>query len=260
MPLAAFGLAIVFGLGEAESVALLLMGMCPGGVTSTLFVYVCGANVTVSLVMTTLSTFAALFMMPLLLFAYARPPLTNSGDSKVSYVAIVVTLVIATVPALIGWRIRAKYAAFGEKLEHIATRLGFFLVVATIVAIFAWPVSGGAAGVTLKAIIVMFLLSPVGFALGYFTAYFLVGLDASLARTVSIETGIQQVGIAGAIAVNSFRGDQLQKMLSMMAIFGLFTFLFGLLWATILRACGPPPDEKSAKFELPKVLGGGTKS
>jgi len=233
MPLLAFSLSVAFGLGDAESIAILLVGMSPGGVTSTLFVYLCRANVTVSLVMTTLSTFAALFMMPLLLFVYARPPLASSNGSRVSYVAIVATLLVATAPAVLGWRVRRRFDGVGQVLETWATKVGFFLIVATLVAVFSWP-SGNSGGVTLKAVVVMFLLSPCGFALGY-TAARAAGLDLTLARTVSIETGIQQVGIAAAIAVNSFKGDTLHKMVSILAIFGLITFLDGIAWATLLR-------------------------
>jgi len=247
MPLLAFSLAVIFGLGDTESLALLLMGMCPGGVTSTLFVYCCRANVTISLVMTTLSNFAALFMMPLLLFVYARPPLVSGNKARVSFVTIIATLVVATTPAAFGWLLRRRKPKAGELLEKYATKFGFLTIVATLVVIFAWP-AGDTKGVTLKAVLVMFLLSPCGFALGYAFAS-LLGLDTQLARTVSIETGIQQVGIAAAIAVNSFKDDQLDKMVEMMAIFGLMTFLFGIAWAALLRAFGLPPLEEPSSEE-----------
>ena len=260
MPLLTFLLAVAFGLGDTESVALLLIGMSPGGVTSTLFCYLSECNVTVSLVMTTLSTFTALFMMPLLLFIYARPPLVSSNDSRISYLAIIVTLLIATIPAILGWRIRAKWARLGELLETWATRFGFGLIIITIIAIFAWQPSGGTAGVTGKSVIVMLLLCPCGFILGYGAASLIFGLDVVLARTVSIETGIQQVGIAGAIAVNSFSGSQLDKMVQIMAIFGAITFSYGLAWAAFLRWWGLPApvdatiddekNEKSSDVEL----------
>ncbi|KAJ8608735.1 hypothetical protein CTAYLR_007789 [Chrysophaeum taylorii] len=246
MPLLAFVLCVALGVGETESVALLLLGMSPGGVTSTLFVYGCGANVTVSLVMTTLSTFAALFMMPFLLFVYMRPPLVSSNDSRISYGSIFVTLVIATMPAIVGWRIRAVRPRIGEFLERWATRVGFALVIAATVAVGAWPGSDGHGGVTFKAVACTLLMAPCGFLLGYGAAA-VARLERVLARTVSIETGIQQVGIAGAIAVNSFDGNQLNKMVTLMVVFAAVTFVAGMVWTVILRSFDSDREDENDK-------------
>ena len=57
MPLITWGLICAFDLGDTEALSLMLCGMSPGGVTSTFFTYVSRANVTLSLLMTTCSTF-----------------------------------------------------------------------------------------------------------------------------------------------------------------------------------------------------------
>ena len=90
----------------------------------------------------------------------------------------------------------------------------------------------------------MALMCPVGFLLGYGFAKVVIGADARTARTVSMETGIQQVGIAGAIAIQTFKGQALDKAIATIAVFGIFTVAFGLLWSGILRfACAAPPEE-----------------
>ena len=60
----------------------------------------------------------------------------------------------------------------------------------------------------------MALMCPVGFLLGYGFAKVVIGADARTARTVSMETGIQQVGIAGAIAIQTFKGQALDKAIA----------------------------------------------
>ena len=78
------------------------------------------------------------------------------------------------------------------------------------------------------------------------------GADARTARTVSMETGIQQVGIAGAIAIQTFKGQALDKAIATIAVFGIFTVAFGLLWSGILRfACAAPPEEEKAQEKPP---------
>ena len=69
----------------------------------------------------------------------------------------------------------------------------------------------------------MALMCPVGFLLGYGFAKVVIGADAKTARTVSMETGIQQVGIAGAIAIQTFKGQALDKAIATIAVFGIFT-------------------------------------
>ena len=102
----------------------MLCGMSPGGVTSTFFTYVSRANVTLSLLMTTCSTFLALGMMPLLIFVYVRPPLVDDNAPKMNYLAIVVTLIVATTPAVLGWRLRRTREGAGKATETWATRIG----------------------------------------------------------------------------------------------------------------------------------------
>ena len=98
----------------------------------------------------------------------------------------------------------------------------------------------------------MALMCPVGFLLGYGFAKVVIGADARTARTVSMETGIQQVGIAGAIAIQTFKGQALDKAIATIAVFGIFTVAFCLLWSGILRfACAAPPEEEKAPEKPP---------
>ena len=235
MPFIAWALCVALDLGNTESMAIILIGMCPGGVTSTLFTYLSHANVTLSLVMTTCSTFVALLMIPLLLFIYVRPPLISKGEdgADVSFAAVVVTLLVAPVPAIVGWRLRRSNPELGEKVEKFATKLGSLLIFGVLVFAFAWPGPGGY-GMTAKCFAVMVLMCPCGFLLGYGFGL-ACGMDQITCRTISMETGIQQVGIAAAIAINSFEDDQLDRTITVMVIFGCVTVVFGAVWALILR-------------------------
>ena len=252
MPFFAWALAMALGLSDTESMALLLVGMCPGGVTSTLFTYISKANVTMSLVMTTCSTFVALFMIPLLIFVYVRPPLISSDNenTKISYVAIIFTLLIATIPAVIGWYLRRKAPALGAQAEKWATAFGSACILILVILTFAWP-APGSWGTTWKCIACIVLMCPCGFVFGYgFTT--LLGMDVVTARTVSMETGIQQVGIALAIMLNSFKDEQLERSISVIIVMGVATVLFGAVWASVLRAC-PLVMTHPAEKEPPKT-------
>ena len=215
MPLVTWGLICAFDLGDTEALSLMLCGMSPG------------------------STFLAVGLMPLLIFIYVRPPLVDGNAPKMNYLAIVVTLLVATTPALVGWRLRQTREGTGKAVETWATRIGAVLLVAAcVVALLGVP-----SAITPSALAVMALMCPVGFGLGYGFAKVVIGADARTARTVSMETGIQQVGIAGAIAINTFKGQALDKAIATIAVFGIFTVVFGLLWSGVLRyACAAPEE------------------
>ena len=186
MPLVTWGLICAFDLGDTEALSLMLCGMSPGGVTSTFFTYMSRANVTLSLLMTTCSTFLAVGLMPLLIFIYVRPPLVDGNAPKMNYLAIVVTLLVATTPALVGWRLRQTREGTGKAVETWATRIGAVLLVAAcVVALLGVP-----SAITPSALAVMALMCPVGFGLGYGFAKVVIGADARTARTVSMETGV----------------------------------------------------------------------
>ena len=56
MPFLAFGITKVLGLSDGIGLGLILVGCCPGGVSSNIMSYLCGGDVAFSVGMTTVST------------------------------------------------------------------------------------------------------------------------------------------------------------------------------------------------------------
>jgi len=66
MPLLGWGIGRLLQLDTPFAVGLILVSCCPGGTASNVVTYLARANVALSVVMTAASTFAAVFMTPLL--------------------------------------------------------------------------------------------------------------------------------------------------------------------------------------------------
>ena len=66
MPLLGWGIGRVMALDTPFAVGLILVSCCPGGTASNVVAYLARANVALSVVMTMVSTFAAVVMTPLL--------------------------------------------------------------------------------------------------------------------------------------------------------------------------------------------------
>ena len=66
MPFLAFGVAKALHLPDGIALGLILVGCCPGGVSSNIMSYLCGGDVAFSVGMTTVSTILSPVMTPLM--------------------------------------------------------------------------------------------------------------------------------------------------------------------------------------------------
>src|SRR3546814_3013639 len=65
MPVSGFIFAYLFGLEGAIAAVVILIGSCPGGVSSNVLTYIAKANVPLSVTMTAVSTLISPLMTPL---------------------------------------------------------------------------------------------------------------------------------------------------------------------------------------------------
>lgn len=223
MPLIAFILAHALALPPSVALALIIVGAAPGGSTSNLYSYWAGGDVTLSIAMTVASTLAALVMMPLSIAIYATDALT--ADLEIPFGSIAGTLVFVTLPAAIGYAIRARNAAAATWVEWIGSKVGMLLILVLIINFFRENSAMilAISGAQFSAV----LLLPVGgFAAGYWLARVL-GLDLTAAKTVSLETGIQNAALAITVIGLSFdpgpEQDQMILTATLYAIFGIVT-------------------------------------
>ena len=215
MPFGAFALAFTLPLSEPIIIGLLIMGCMPGGTTSNIFTYVSKGNLALSVLMTVNSTVFGVILIPLLLILYARGLNIEIPTSN-----IVATLVILLVPVAIGMGIRKLNANVGALVELAGSALGIFFIVFLMVS---WvpanwqfllttplPVFASAIGIGL-----------LGIAIGYVFAAAL-RLHPRNARTIALETGIQNGPLAVALVVLTFSGQQQQEILAVPVLYSLF--------------------------------------
>lgn len=98
LPFMAFSVAIIFknDLLIEQRIALLLIGTCPGGTLSNFFCFLFGADLTLSIAMTTASSLSSFIFLTINTIIYI-PILAKGTDIKIDYVSLflsVATLVI----------------------------------------------------------------------------------------------------------------------------------------------------------------------
>jgi BASS family bile acid:Na+ symporter len=202
MPLAGWLAGRLLGLEPGLAVGLILVASCPGGTASNLITYLARANVALSVVMTMASTLLAFIMTPLWcqVLAGQYVPVDALG-------LMLSTLQVVVLPVLFGvflnWRFHRQVTAVAGFAPAVAV-LAIIFIAGGIVAQSAASVVAHAGRVALAVL----LVHALGFGLGYaFARLFRQPTVAS--RTIAIEVGMQNGGMAAMLAKQHFAAQAL---------------------------------------------------
>jgi bile acid:Na+ symporter, BASS family len=193
MPLAGWATAKGLGLEPGLAVGIILVASCPGGMASNMITYLAQANVALSVVLTVCSTLLAFFFTPMWTKTLAGQYVPVDALALCKS-ALQLTIAPVALGVLIRW-----------KLPRLADRMGAAGPTFAVVAFVC--VSGGIVAASAEAIAQHFgvlalaalVLHVVGFTLGYLVPK-LLRYPESVARTVSIEVGMQNGGMAASLA------------------------------------------------------------
>ncbi|XP_054720616.1 ileal sodium/bile acid cotransporter-like [Uloborus diversus] len=209
LPLSAFCLIKILNLGILHATGLLLLACSPGGVTSNIFTYFCDGDISLSIAMTTCSTLVALGMMPLNLYMYGQN--LNQDDVVIPYGKMALSLVSVTCPVLVGMLVHWKFPKLAAALTKIGSYAGLLIIViCQTMEFFIFP--NIFANVPWQLYFSVVILPFLGFSLGYTSAW-LCRQKPQVRRTISIESGVQNVGTALTVASLSFPFHNLEKVL-----------------------------------------------
>lgn len=222
MPLLGYAMAVVLGLPPAIAVGLLLMGCMPGGTTSNIFSYFSKGALALSIMMTVCSTLVAVIMVPLLLTFYGGL-LEVSSEYVIPARNVAQVLLVLLVPTVIGIGLRKWNPNVGATIELIGALLGVFVIIFLIgswvprnwqlLLTTSWNVYFAAIGLGLAGMLLGYVLSR--------------GLkqDRRRARTIALETGIQNGPLAVLIVTLTFTGMMQQQVLLIPVLYSLFIVL-----------------------------------
>lgn len=195
MPLVGLTLATTFGFPDEVAAGVVLVGSVSGGVASNVMAYIARANLALSITMTAVSTLMAPLMTPLLMQVLAGQFVPVNFVAMMLSVAQIVLLPI--VLGLIVNRLLHGRAAWLSEAMPLLSMAAIAVVLAIIVA----------AGREDLLVIgpLLFAAAILHNAFGYFLGYWggrLVGMDEQSCRTIALEVGMQNGGLATGIAAN----------------------------------------------------------
>jgi len=197
MPLTAWLLVILLGLPKMLALGVLLVGCCPGGTASNVVAWLARGDVTLSVAMTTASTLLAPILTPLWLWLMA------SAWLPVDPMALFASVVkIVLLPVGLGVLIRRFWQPSEWLLEGLLPLVAMLAIAWIVGVVVALNVSG-MADMMLSLAIAVVLLNVIGLLMGGSIAM-LLGQSRQCSRTVAIEVGMQNSGLAVALAMAHF--------------------------------------------------------
>lgn len=212
MPLLGFALISVLPLTEAIAIGVLIMACMPGGTTSNMFTYFAKGDVALSVMMTVVSTVLGVALIPIIISIYAA-----ALDLTIPRENIIITLALLLIPVSIGLVIRR----FSERAAAITEKTGATLgVIFVVLLIGSWIPRNWEflMNTTSATYIAAASLGIVGITLGYLAARVL-RLGNRDAKTIAIETGLQNGPLAFSIIAFTFSGAEQQSYMAVPALY-----------------------------------------
>ncbi len=212
MPFVGKGIAMMFTRNAEVAAGIVLTGSSPGGVASNVITYLAHGNVALSVTMTACSTLCAPFLTPaltkLLAGAYIE---VNFWEMMISILKMVIIPIGA---GLLFNMLLEKLSAVNRHFKAISRIIMKSLPGFSMFAIcFACAIlTANAREQLLMGTIVISIISSVivhnflGLVLGYWGAR-LIGLGENECRTISIEVGLQNSGMAAGLALSVFKSE-----------------------------------------------------
>lgn len=212
------------------------MGACPGGTASNVVCYLAGGDVALSITMTVCSTLLAIVLTPLLTWLYV-----GQAVSVPVLKMLVSIFKIVLLPVGVGVLLNTVFTGYVRKIRHLfpmVSVLAIVFIIAIVVAINRRNIAVTGWSVALAVAI----HNLAGLSAGYGAAR-LLGWEERICRTIAIEVGMQNSGLAVALAMKYFSAAAALPG----ALFSIWHNLSGSMlaacWARRSRLAAPSDNE-----------------
>jgi BASS family bile acid:Na+ symporter len=238
MPLIGFGLARSFGLPPEIAAGLVLVGCSPSGLASNVMAFIAKANVAMSVTMTAFSTLLAPLLTPLLMSVLAGE-LVEIDVPKMMWSMTKIVL-LPVLAGLVFHHLIYQKIKWLDRVMPVVSMVGILIMTVLTVAVGRDKLMQ----VGPLLVVACVIHSTAGFSLGYFVCR-LLGRDQLTCRTIALEVGLQNAGMATGLA----------KELGKVATLGLVPIVFGpvmnIIASTLANWWRAHPVETSADDAFP---------
>lgn len=234
IPTVAYMLVLLFRLPPELAVGVMILALCPGGVTANLLTKLAGGEVALSISLTGIISLVAVFTVPILT-AFFAGHFMGVDAPPVDVTALGVSMFLITlVPVGIGLTLRSLAPAIAIRMDAIVSRIAVVLFVVVVLGALAanWRLFVENFALLAPALVILnviLLLAGVFLARAF-------GLSNAEGKAISLETGVQNatLGITvGSLIVESVGGLPPFSLPS--AVYGITMYLVSIPFVFWLR-------------------------
>ncbi len=198
IPLVAYLIIILFGLTGVMAAGVMLIALCPGGVTSNVVTRLAGGDVALSVSLTALISLVSIVTVPVMIgWAVVHFMGEEAPDVSVAKLAVAMFL-LTMLPVLLGMALRHVATPLADRMEPVLVKIASILFVMIILAAIGsnWSVVTENARSLGAALMALNLTTMIG-GLLFATA---LGFTWGERKTISIEVGIQNGSLGITLA------------------------------------------------------------
>ena len=235
LPLMTWGMVMLIRPEAGLALGMILIAACPGGNISNFFSLQSRGNIALSVSLTVLATLLAPLMTPLNFEFWGNnvPYLTEAIQRiRIDYFQLAQTvLLIMVVPLFLGMFVANKYPGFARRMQRYLQYLSILILLAFIAVALINNI--GVFKDYWQYFVVLVLIQNAGaLVIGYIFGRITTSSLAD-AKTISIETGIQNGGLGLVIVFTFFGGSG--GMVLLVAWWGIWDIISGLMIAQIYK-------------------------
>jgi BASS family bile acid:Na+ symporter len=210
LPLITFGFILILNPTPTVALGMILIAACPGGNISNFMSALAKGNVALSVSLTAIATLAATFMTPLNFAIWGKLYLKyyNTAGAgtylvpiEIDFLQMVQTVVILLgIPVILGLLFSYYFPRITEKVKKPIRQISIVVFIAYVIILLSANFTN-----FMRFVHVVFLIVLIHNALALgtgFTMGSLMRLPRVDRRTISIETGIQNSGLALVLMFN----------------------------------------------------------
>jgi BASS family bile acid:Na+ symporter len=239
LPLLTLVLIYLFKPVPSLALGMILVAACPGGNVSNYAVHLARANIELSVVLTSISSMSSLLVTPLYFFVLSGflPTGETAGDIKINVHPgdMLLTLVqLIFIPVALGLLIQNRFPVLAARLKKPVQNLSMVVFLALILAALASNYQQ--IKDYLHLVFILVIVHNLAALSGGYAWSRLLRLPVADARTIALETGIQNSGL-GLVIIFSFF-DGLGGMALIAAWWGIWHLISAFALALFWRSRG----------------------
>jgi BASS family bile acid:Na+ symporter len=192
MPLAAWAIAKALRMPPDLTAGMVLVGSVASGTASNVMIYLARGDVALSVTISALSTLVGVFATPLLTRLYVDASIAVDVHGMLMSIVQIVAL-----PIVIGLVVNHLFGKLVRKIEWVlplVSMVSILLIIAAVVG----GTQKSIASVGMVVAVGVVLHNGIGLLGGYWGGR-LLGFDEAVCRTLAIEVGMQNSGLAATL-------------------------------------------------------------